>query len=121
MSSGLKGEDALQVACMSYMRLVHSDVLAIHVPNGGKRNAREAKKLKRMGVVAGACDVLIFDAGTWKGKQYNGLAIELKVDKNTSTNNQKEFQRKLFKRNWLVFELRELDDFMAVVDTYLKP
>lgn len=41
-----------------------------HVPNGGKRNRREAAKLRAMGVRRGVPDILIFDI--------KSVAIELK-------------------------------------------
>ncbi len=48
-----------------------------HIPNGGKRNEREAAALKRQGVRAGVPDLCLPVA---KGK-YHGLYIELKYGK----------------------------------------
>lgn len=55
-----------------------------HIPNGGKRNEREAAALKRQGVRAGVPDLCLPVA---KGK-YHGLYIELKYGKNKPTENQ---------------------------------
>ena len=48
----------------------------IHIPNGGKRNKREAGRMKRMGVRAGVHDYFLPVA---RG-MYHGLWIELKPD-----------------------------------------
>lgn len=57
------------------------------VPNGGKRNAREAKSLKDEGVRKGVPDVCIpVPVG---GK--HGLYIEMKYGKNKPTEEQKEW------------------------------
>lgn len=46
----------------------------VHVPNGGKRNAREAARFKKMGVRAGFPDLFLFiPIGG-----FHGLAIEMK-------------------------------------------
>lgn len=48
-----------------------------HVPNGGKRNAKEAALMKAEGVKAGVPDIVL---PTARG-QYHGLYIELKRQK----------------------------------------
>lgn len=65
-------ESRLQSAVYDYIRRVHHDVLCFHVPNGGKRNAIEARIMKGMGVMPGVADLLIF----WRGGHG---AIELKA------------------------------------------
>lgn len=44
------------------------------IPNGGNRNAREAKRLKRLGVTPGIMDIMI----AIPTEYYNGLFIEMK-------------------------------------------
>lgn len=62
-----------------------------HVPNGGKRGKTEAARLKAAGVRAGVPDICLpFAAGG-----YIGLYIELKVDKNTASDDQKKWLRQL--------------------------
>jgi len=46
-----------------------------HVPNGGRRNRREAARFKRMGVSAGVSDYICLCAR----RGYNGLALEMKA------------------------------------------
>jgi hypothetical protein len=54
----------------------HPELALLHaIPNGGKRDAREAARLKREGVLAGVSDVFLPVA---KGG-FHGLYIELKA------------------------------------------
>ena len=64
-------ETKLQIAVVNYIRMAFPDVLCFAVPNGGKRSVIEAAMLKKMGVLAGVSDLLLF----WNGG-YG--AIELK-------------------------------------------
>jgi len=70
-------EARLQIAVINYIRMAFPDVLCFAVPNGGarKKNSEgvpiEAIMLKKMGVLAGVSDLLLF----WNGG-YG--AIELK-------------------------------------------
>ena len=64
-------EQKLQIAVINYIRMAFPDVLVFAVPNGGKRSMIEAVLLKKMGVLAGVSDLLLF----WQGG-YG--AIELK-------------------------------------------
>lgn len=72
-------EDRHQAALFDWCKLAvaaHPDLaMLMHVPNGGKRNAREAGRLKRQGVRAGYPD-LVLDVA--RGG-YHGLRIELKA------------------------------------------
>lgn len=71
-------EQKLQIAVVNYIRMGFPDVLVFAVPNGGKRSMIEAAMMKKMGVLAGVSDLLLF----WHGG-YG--AIELKrPDKNAS-------------------------------------
>jgi hypothetical protein len=58
--------------------------LTFAIPNGGRRDAREARNLKLQGVTPGVPD--IFMAIPSKG--FNGLFIELKSGKNKTTKSQ---------------------------------
>jgi len=111
-----KTEDDFQIACIRYMQYMHPKVICIHTPNGGFRNKREAGKFKRMGVVRGIPDILIFKA---KGG-YHGLAIELKINNNRVSPEQKKMLQRLKDEDWKTEVLWDsLDDFIYVVDDYL--
>src|SRR5215831_1817683 len=65
-------EAQLQAAVVEHLRLrAKPDVLWLHVPNGGTRDIHEAARFKRMGVLAGASDLLFWHRG-------NSFALELK-------------------------------------------
>lgn len=65
--------------------------LLYHIPNGGKRNAREAARLKQEGVRPGVPDIHLPVAnGT-----YIGLWLEMKAPKGKLSENQKEWKNKL--------------------------
>jgi hypothetical protein len=109
-------EDDLQVACMQWMKYAHPDVLAFHVPNGGKRNAREGAKFKRMGVLAGVPDVLILEP-----KQgFNGFAVELKVKGGKLSKNQKDRLKEFAACNWKILVCYSFDEFEHHLNEYLK-
>ena len=65
--------------------------LLYHIPNGGKRDAREAARFKRMGVKPGVPDLFLPIS---RGK-YHGLYIEMKSLKGKLSNYQKEWLEKL--------------------------
>jgi len=58
-----------------------------HIPNGGKRDGREALSLKRQGVKSGVCDLFL----PVRRANYGGLYIELK---RPGTNAEKELSDK---------------------------
>lgn len=110
-------EDNLQIACMDYTRLQYPSVLSIHIPNGGYRNMIEAKRFKRMGVTRGMPDVMIFEPN----HGYVGLAVELKVGSNASTDEQLLAQVRLAQVGWLVAtDVRTLIAYREIIDSYLK-
>ena len=74
-------EDTLQIQCVEWFREAFPGVLIYHVPNGGKRNPREAAKLKSMGVVPGIPDLQYYQdigwrtAVCWSLKQFKSACI----------------------------------------------
>jgi hypothetical protein len=60
------------------------DVLWLHCPNGERRDKMTGAKLKRMGVLAGASDLLLWH-------QSNSFALELKVPGGRLSEAQLEF------------------------------
>jgi hypothetical protein len=66
-------EGQIHRALCDHLRLrAKPDVLWLHVPNGGARDARTGAVLKRMGALAGASDLLLWHQG-------NSFALELKA------------------------------------------
>lgn len=105
-------EDALQRACVRWLRLAHPRVFAFHCPNGGKRNLAEAARFKAMGVIPGIPDLLILEG--------RGLAVELKSKKGVLTDNQKTVHELLRSRGWAVAVARDLDAFVSIVNSHMN-
>lgn len=74
-----------QEAVVKYCELKRIPVFAI--PNGGKRNAKEAYFMKRTGVKAGVPDLCVPVAK----RGYHGLYIEMKYGKNKATEAQEKW------------------------------
>ena len=109
-------EDVFQHAVMEYIKRKYPGVYAIHVPNEGKRSPFERFKFKYLGGQAGIPDILIFHAN----KEYNGLAIELKVAYNKPTENQLIAMANLKKSNWKVHWLNDYEKTIEIIDDYLQ-
>jgi len=65
----------------------------LHIPNGGKRNVREAARLKKQGVRAGVSDYLL----AYPCGGYHGLWIELKAGRGKPTKPQKPTAKSISK------------------------
>jgi len=128
-------EDALQISCITWLRIQYPDLLAFHVPNGGKRSKAEAGRFKAMGVLAGVPDVLIISArqitistrpnplgGGHKtySQYFTSLAIELKTKGGTVSPNQKAAQEAFKLAGWKVATAYSLDQFQDTVNNYLS-
>jgi hypothetical protein len=78
-------EAQLHVAVVEHLRLrAKPDVLWLHCPNGERRDKITGAKLKRMGVLAGASDLLLWHQG-------NSFALELKAPGGRLSEAQLEF------------------------------
>lgn len=69
-----------------------------HIPNGGKRNKEEAKKLKQMGVKAGVSDLFL----PYPNGCYHGMYIEMKFGDNVPTKYQEEFMEDMIENGYFV-------------------
>ena len=76
---------ASPLEAVEHLRLrAKPDVLWLHPANGGTRDIREAARFKRMGVLAGASDLLLWHRG-------NSFALELKSPGGRLSDAQLEF------------------------------
>lgn len=112
-------EDSLQMAVAKFLALQYPDLLWWHTPNGGKRNAREAGRLKAMGVRPGVADLLFI----WKlsGNFIDSGAIELKAGKNALQESQKDFQEKWIGIGGHYALCRSLDEVMGALESWGVP
>lgn len=107
-------EDNFQKSVAQYLDM--KGLLWFHTPNGGSRNKIEASKLKGMGVKPGVPDCMICEPFG----QFKGLAIELKVGRNTLSENQVFWLYELWKRGWKVVVSWSLDEVVEEVNAYLS-
>jgi len=110
-----QSESHLQQQCIKWMQYQHSNIVFFHVPNGGKRNVREAVRFKREGVISGVADIIILRPNKTK----HGLLIELKTKIGKQSMEQKEFQKKVEQFNYKYSICKSLDEFMKVVSDYV--
>lgn len=111
-------EHDLQVACVRWFRLQYSKwaFLLFAIPNGGKRNAITAAKLKAEGVVAGVPD--LFLAIPCGG--YSGLFIEMKNGKKGRlSESQESMIKELRAVGYRVEICRDFECFCSAVGDYL--
>lgn len=108
---------------MRYIRLQYPKVLAVHIANERKTSLQRGAKLKRMGVLAGMPDIMIYENRINKetNKLNNvGLAIELKIKPNKPTKNQLAVLDKLKKRGWQTHVCYDFDKTINVINDYFK-
>ena len=97
-------------------------VLWNHCPNGGMRDSNRQKaqkigsKLKAEGVKKGFPDVAIYEP---RGK-FLGLFIELKTATGRLSTEQRVWIDRLSARGYKVYKTDSLDEFIDLVDNYLK-
>ncbi len=113
-------EDLLQIAQRNWMvQNLHDSVVYLHIPNGGKRNAREAGRLKAMGVLAGASDwVIVYDKPAWS---HTILWIEVKSANGKLSDKQKEFRGKVLALGCVYVTVRSVSEFINVFKEYNVP
>lgn len=107
-------EDELQSACVTTFRLMFPGRIIFAIPNGGKRNVREAARMKKQGVLAGVPDLCIPEPMNG----FHGLYIEMKSQKGTLSPAQKEMIALLEERGYWCEVCKSFDEFMATVNKY---
>lgn len=90
--------------------------LLFHVPNGGKRDAREAVSLKKQGVKAGVPDLVLPVA---RGGHF-GLYVELKVGRNKPSALQLEWIEDLKVQGYFVKVCYGWIEASEVIENYLE-
>jgi hypothetical protein len=109
-------EEALQSACVKWFALSHGNArrgVLLHIPNGGSRPSREGAKLKKMGTVAGAPDLLLIHGD---GRV---SAFELKAEGGTVSKPQREMHARLAEHFVAVHVVRSLEQFEQIVNRIL--
>jgi hypothetical protein len=112
-------EDELQISCFEWIELMRPahPILdwVTHGPTGGKRPRGAAGKLKAMGVKPGVLDVLLpLPYNGW-----SGLAVEMKVGKNTTTEQQDDWLQVMGASGYYTAVCYTLEEFMSHVNRFL--
>lgn len=90
--------------------------LLFHIPNGGKRNAREAERFKRMGVKAGVPDLFL---PVPRGK-FHGLFVELKSAKGKLSDYQRQWLSELAASGYAACVCFGFDEAQRDILNYLE-
>lgn len=111
-------ESKTQIECVKWFKLQYPKLapLLFAVPNGGKRNAREANIMKQEGVTKGVADLLLLIPN----KQHHALCIEMKTKTNKQTQNQIEWQNIVQQHGYKYIVCNSFDNFYKEIKNYLK-
>ena len=111
-----QSESHLQQQCFRWMAYQYPKSVCFAVPNGGKRNIREAVKFKREGVKAGVADIILLQPN----KTHHALCIELKAKSGKQSPEQIEFQKAVELQGYDYKIIRDFDSFEKLITEYLK-
>ena len=111
-------ESELQRSCKKWFDLQYPKLsnLLFAVPNGGRRNAREAGIMKAEGVTAGVADMLLLTPRCG----YGCLCIELKKKGEYQTERQKEWQALSEANGNRYIVVKSIDQFVKEIKKYLN-
>ena len=109
-----QAEDGLQQKCFVWFwnTYPHLRGLLFHVPNGGKRDKREAWKFNQIGLTKGVADLILI---------YNTkvFCIELKNATGSQRKEQKAWQKQVEGQGVNYFIIRCLVDFKTLINTII--
>lgn len=121
-------EHNIQCACVRWFNLQWPEYrgLLFAVPNGGARSKATAGKLKAEGVVPGVADLILLvpkrssDNPLILAPTYCGICIEMKTQKGRQSPEQIRWMERVAANGYKYAVCHSLEDFMAVVNEYLK-
>jgi len=102
-------ENEIHMKCAKWLADTYPSLLAFHVANERKASVQFHMKLKRLGLLDGVADWLVFPPGPRK------IAIELKDGEGVQTEGQKKFQKRWERAGGDYYLVRTLEDFQAIV------
>lgn len=111
-------EQSHQAALFKWLSLWNESVRAVtfHIPNGGTRNAIEAKILKGQGVTPGVPDIYM----AIPNLHYHGLFIEMKSKEGKITELQKKMHERLVANRYCVLVCYDWFEAKEGIIEYLK-
>lgn len=111
-------EHRIQCECVRYfhLRYPHLRGRLFAVPNGGRRDAATAGKLKAEGVVAGVSDLVLLKPN----REFGALLIEMKRKGGRQSESQKQWEKIITADGeYKYVKCFGFDDFKREVDNYL--
>ena len=106
-------ESQIQIQMVNWFRLQYPSYIIAAIPNGGRRNAVEAKIMKGEGVLAGFSDLIVV--------AFNSiLFVEVKTEKGKQSALQKKFQSDVERLGFQYSVCRSLQDFQLTIERWLK-
>lgn len=102
-------ENKIQESIINALRLYYPNSLVYAIPNGGKRNAKEASWLKKQGVTAGVCDLHFIH----KGQIY---FFEVKSEYGTLSLFQNQFKKFVEEQGFKFFTVRSAAEVLEIVE-----
>ena len=106
-------ESRIQIQMVNWFRLQYPSYIIAAIPNGGRRNAVEAKIMKGEGVLAGFSDLIVV--------AFNSiLFVEVKTEKGKQSASQKKFQSDVERLGFQYSVCRSLQDFQLTIERWLK-
>lgn len=112
-------EHRIQCACVRWFNLQYPKLRGrlFAVPNGGRRDAATAARLKAEGVVPGVADLVLL----MSNRGYGALLIEMKTSVGRQSDSQKKWEKTVCANaEYKYVVCRSLDDFIREVDSYLS-
>jgi hypothetical protein len=109
-------ESKLQRSCVFWFRAQYPNHTLFAIPNGGKRNAKEAAIMKAEGTLAGVADLFLM----FPSKGYTGLFIEMKYGSGVQSAAQTAFQKKAEEQGYKYIVINRLDRFITEINSYMS-
>jgi len=108
-------ESRIQQDCVIWLWNSHPETrkLLFAVPNGGSRNAIEAKRFKAEGLIAGVSDLLFM----WRGRTH---CIEMKTPTGRQQKNQIEWQGIVEANGFDYHVIRSLEEFKNLINKIMN-
>lgn len=110
-------EHKYQSALIYWFRLQYPALKSVFfaIPNGGDRNIRVARKLKKEGVLAGVSDLFL----AYPSKGFHGMFLEMKTETGELGKNQRIFIEAVRAQNYAAEVAYGLDEAKAKIASYL--
>jgi hypothetical protein len=105
----VKVEEPIHIQIVNYLRAVLPDALVWHPANGGYRNKSDAARFKRMGVIPGIPDLILW---TGEGRTFG---LEIKTDVGRLSKEQKAIHEWMKRSGLQVAVVRSIDDVRAAL------